>query len=189
MQKDLVVKQLIGELEELRQHAAPLDQNGHLTAAEAEKFLQSAQNLTRLLAVYSFLLKDKEIASDLQVHLKIMENVSNKIDAESDLKTQPAITFEIQEEVQLISEETNSSAATNESPTRKLEISINDKYRIINELFGQNQSEFNAAVQQLNAMTSWDSTKMYLNSLKSVYGWKDDNPLVKSFYSMNQSRF
>jgi len=69
---------------------------------------------------------------------------------------------------------------------RKIELSINNKFRISNELFNQSQPEFNAAFQQLNTINSLDEAMRYMESLKQVYSWKEENPLVKNFYALVQ---
>src|SRR6185312_5108845 len=72
---------------------------------------------------------------------------------------------------------------------KKIEFSINDRFRVINELFAQSQHEFQAALQQLNSINTLDESLFYLNSLKPIYSWKDDNQLVKTLYNLVNKRF
>ncbi|MBL7932584.1 MAG: hypothetical protein JNL60_11820, partial [Bacteroidia bacterium] len=74
-------------------------------------------------------------------------------------------------------------------PIPSLSVGINDKFRFINELFSQNSVEYNIAVEQINNLKNWPDTEIYLNSLKNVYGWKDNLEVVKYFYSQVKKRF
>lgn len=71
----------------------------------------------------------------------------------------------------------------------KLSISINDKFRFINELFASNANEYTIAVEQLNLMNTLEETRAYLNGLKTIYNWDDDNEMVKKIGSLVQKRF
>ncbi|MHB8260206.1 MAG: hypothetical protein ACYDCN_12270 [Bacteroidia bacterium] len=130
MQRDLVVQQLKEESKKVEKHLFHLEQDEPLTRAEAEQFLIAVEKLYRNLAVYAHILKNN---GDLEVHLKIMQNVPL-------IETHP--TLEKKEDtIQLTIEETLGEImpiATKEtSPLKGIEFSINDKYRIINELFSQ----------------------------------------------------
>ena len=84
------------------------------------------------------------------------------------------------------------SSATNYSQNKtikKIEFGINDKFRIINELFGQSQIEFNTAIEQLNSCVSIEESENYLNNLKIIYNWKSESQLVKTFFALNHKRF
>jgi hypothetical protein len=84
------------------------------------------------------------------------------------------------------------SSATNYSQNKtikKIEFGINDKFRIINELFGQSQIEFNTAIEQLNSCVSIEESENYLNNLKIIYNWKSESQLVKTFFALNLKRF
>jgi len=71
----------------------------------------------------------------------------------------------------------------------KLSVSINDKFRLINELFASNANEYAIAVEQLNSLNTLDETRAYLKGLKSIYNWDDDNEMVKKIGSLIQKRF
>ncbi|HWY36396.1 MAG TPA: hypothetical protein VNX68_17255 [Nitrosopumilaceae archaeon] len=83
----------------------------------------------------------------------------------------------------------NKVPVVNNTNTKKIEIGINDKYRILNELFDQQQIEFNVVIEQLNVTENWEEAEIYLGSLLEIYGWKVDNELVKTLYSLVQKRF
>jgi hypothetical protein len=72
---------------------------------------------------------------------------------------------------------------------KKLENTINDKYRMINELFHHSQQEFNIAIAQLNEVAEWSDAKLYLDSLVSVYGWDEEKDIVKTLFKISLKRF
>jgi hypothetical protein len=88
----------------------------------------------------------------------------------------------------IIKPESVSKSAQNNT-IKKIEFGINDKFRIINELFGQSQIEFNTAVEQLNSCVSIEESENYLNNLKIIYNWKSESQLVKTFFALNHKRF
>jgi hypothetical protein len=193
MQRDLVIQQLKEEAKKVEQYLLQLQQDEQLTRAEAEQFLNDVEKLYRNLAVYAHVLKNQ---GDLQVHLKIMQSVPP-------LETPPAIVekekkeeptqLTIEEPVQLTIEERVEeiiSITTKENPSiKRIEFSINNKFRIINELFFQSQQEFQAALQQLNAIGTLEESIFYLDSLKEIYNWKPNNDLVKNIYALVNKRF
>ena len=74
-------------------------------------------------------------------------------------------------------------------PFKKMEIGINDKFRIMNELFGQSQLEYSTALEQLNLCENLEESENYLNNLSVLYQWKQDAPLVKTLFAVNHKRF
>lgn len=71
----------------------------------------------------------------------------------------------------------------------KITVSINDKFRLINELFTSNANEYNIAIEQLNNVASKEEADAYLKGLKNIYNWDEENEMVKKMYTMNQKRF
>ncbi len=71
----------------------------------------------------------------------------------------------------------------------KLTVSINDKFRLINELFASNANEYNIAIEQLNNVGSKEEADTYLKGLKSIYHWDDENEMAKRLIAINQKRF
>lgn len=71
----------------------------------------------------------------------------------------------------------------------KITVSINDKFRLINELFASNANEYNIAIEQLNNVASKEEADAYLKGLKNIYNWDEENEMVKKMYTMNQKRF
>jgi hypothetical protein len=195
MQRDFVIQQLKEEAKKVEKHLLQLEQDEQLTQAEAEQFLSDVEKLYRNLSVYAHVLKTQ---GNLQVHLKIMQSVplveepvvtvpTVPVTSEKVIEPMPEINFEVKEE----KKEDPAPVVFTETPTslKKIEFSINDKFRIINELFFQSQKEFDTAIQQLNSINTIDESLFYLDSLKQIYTWKDDNQLVKTLYAFVNKRF
>ena len=189
MQRDFVIQQLKEAAKKVEKHLLQLEQDEQLTQVEAEHFLSDVEKLYRNISVYAYVLKTQEESTDMKVHLKIMQSVPlieepiAPIIPEKITEPVPEINFEEKvEEIKPVVSEENPSL-------KKIEFSINDRFRAINELFAQNQKEFETALQQLNAIITLDETMFYLNSLKQIYNWKDDNQLVKTLYSIANKRF
>ncbi len=182
MQRDLVIQQLKEEAKKVEQHLLQLRQDELFTRTEAEQFLSDVEKLYRSLAVYAHVLKNQ---GDLQVHLKIMQSVPPiEVPPVIEKKEEP-VQLTIEEKVEeIIATETKENVNL-----KRIEFSINDRFRIINELFEQSQTEFRAALQQINAITTLEESMFYLDSLREVYGWKKDSDLVKSIYTMVNKRF
>lgn len=179
MQREFILARMKEAAEKIKINIDQLEKEGHFTHEEAEEFLNEVEKLYRNLSVYSHSLKNQEIAGDLKVHMKIMQNVSN-------IETS-AIAEKIIEPVK--EEKPVEIKIDNGVILRKIELSINNRFRIANELFSQNQLEFEAALQQLNSISTVNEAERYLDSLKQLYNWKEENPLVKSFYAVVQKRF
>lgn len=195
MQRDLVIQQLKEEAKNVEKHLSQLLQDEQLTQAQAEQFLSDVEKLYRNLSVYAHVLKTQ---GNLQVHLKIMQSVplveepvvtvpAVPATPEKVIEPLPEINFEVKEDKK--EEPAPGIIPETVSALKKIEFSINDKFRIINELFFQSQKEFDTALQQLNSITSLDESLFYLDSLKQIYTWKDDNQLVKTLYAMVNKRF
>jgi hypothetical protein len=182
MQREIILNQLKEAAARVKGYISQLETENHFTHSEAAEFLVQVEKLYRNLSVYEHSLKDDELASDLKVHLKIMQTVNN---IESSVVAEK-ITEAVEEVKQEIPEEIKKPEG---AILKTIELSINNKFRIANELFAQSQIEFQAALQQLNTISSPDEAGRYLDSLKQVYNWKDENPLVKSFYALVQKRF
>lgn len=186
MQKEYILAQIREAAERVKTYIHQLENDGHFSHPEAEEFLRQTEKLYRNLSVYEHSLKNNDLAGDLKVHLKIMEtvtNIENSAVAENIIEPVKEIKQEVTEAV-------NTTPPDNTVITlRTIELSINNRFRVANELFNQNQQEFQAALQQLNSIHSPGEAARYLDSLKQVYKWKDENPLVKSFYAVVQKRF
>ncbi len=192
MQQDSVIQQLKEEAKKVEQHLSQLGSDEHFTHQEAEQFLSDVEKLHRYLAVYTHVLKTQQISADMKVHLKIMQTVPK--DEEPIVIPTPVISERLnvpEPEINFEEKKEDSVSSVNEENIhlKKIEFSINDRFRVINELFFQSQQEFQAALQQLNSIYTLDESLFYLDSLKQIYNWKDDNALVKNLHLLVKKRF
>ena len=212
MQNNTIKKQVKDLINTLKQQLDTFEADGHLTPKESEQLLATTENLYKNLVIYNHLVKQNDVAADLNVHVKIMEAaekqqqqvIENKLKeeekkeiVEETKKIEPVIERKIEPVVETKKEEIKiqepvvQKVEAPQTPinTKRIELGINDKYRIQNELFAKNEKEFKIAIEQLNSLSSWDLANDYLNGLKSIYNWKENDPLVKSFYALAQKRF
>ncbi len=156
----------------------------HLDAADAEELLAQVEKLYRHLCVYSFALKNKDRATDLDVHLHIMQAIFEK-----ESKTPPRDVEPDEEVAPPLLEVQPENVMKEQLILKIIEFGLNDKFRFANELFGGSQSEFQAALHQLNSISSKIEMDVYLESLKEIYLWKENLPITRSFYASVYRRF
>ncbi|MBC7863763.1 MAG: hypothetical protein IAF38_12360 [Bacteroidia bacterium] len=218
MQKGIIKKQAEEKLQLLKDLLLTIDISAPATHQDVREIQKRLQEAERIITVYEYLLAQNEIAGDFSVHLKIMEK-ANSIESEQSLrnieteeaskkkaeeikeekKVEPVkeivpvvekvITEEVKKPEQKVVELPKEPAPKQKTETKKLEISINDKYRMINELFHHSQQEFNIAIAQLNEVADWSDAKLYLDSLVSVYGWDEEKDIVKTLFKISLKRF
>jgi hypothetical protein len=149
------------------------------TVEDAERLRNQLHALLEDLAVYRHFRSQHEISPSYALHAALSEvhtgdekhePVKEKIHAPADKKE-------------------HESHVKNEPVVKPLSISINDKFRFINELFSQNASEYGIAVQQFSTLRTLSECEIYLNSLKSLYEWDDNKEIVKRLYSIIRKRF
>ena len=66
----------------------------------------------------------------------------------------------------------------------KSKIGLNDRFRFLNELFGGNSGEFNAAINQLDEIESLEEAEDYLDRLFGVYHWDKNGQAYSDFYQL-----
>jgi hypothetical protein len=161
-----------------------VDETVQPSAEDCEKLRRQMNDLLECLAVYKHFKHDKEISPSFHIHAKISE--MSPTDGNSMHEQARDIVKSQAEEEE---EEDQYIEKPKAQPSKPLLIGINDKFRFINELFGQNNSEYNIVMEQINNLNNWQETEIYLHSLKNVYGWQDNSEVVKFFYSLVKNRF
>lgn len=154
-----------------------IDENIQPSVTEVETLSEKVSKLGEELVIYKFLKTQKELSPNFNIHLKVMEQVTakeEKVSVENDI-SEP-----------LNHEGSKLDAAVS---VKRIELGLNDKFRIINELFNQNSTEFNLAMEQLNLIESLENSEAYLNELRNLYNWKNDHELMLRLYHLNQKRF
>lgn len=154
-----------------------------------EKLQQQLNSLQENLAVYKYNKINKEISPSFSIHAKVSEKELPKETVE-ELKKEIKVTIHeekpeiLQPKIEPKTEEVNESKII-----LPMLIGINDKFRFINELFKQNNSEYSIALEQLNALKNWNDTEIYLNSLKTLYQWKENSEVANLFFLLAKKRF
>jgi hypothetical protein len=159
------------------------------TVDECESLQKKLYLLQENLAVYKYNKSNKELSPSFNLHSKISEVEVKEPEQEpviAEIKIVPAPEEKKKEEIP--------APVIEEAPTRSvnvapLSVGLNDKFRFINELFSQNNSEYAIAMEQLNNLKTWRDTEIYLNSLRDLYEWKTSQEVVKYLYALAKKRF
>jgi len=166
-----------------------VDGNVQPSSNDCENLQKHLNGLQEQLSVFKYLKTNKEISPSFGIHSKVSEaSIQSNPTIESAPKNEPVIVeSKIVEPIETKIVETVSE--TKKTGSKKLEISLNQKFQFINELFMQNATEYNSAIDQLNQTENWADAESYLYSLKSVYNWKDDNETHKRLKELSKKRF
>lgn len=182
---------------------------------DCENLQKQLTALQENIAVYKYNKQNKEISPSFNIHARLSEKeeqeakkaeivteIKETVKLEKEEKTTvthlnpeihkteaaptPPVIKEAKTEAPSVSSEMKSETPKQRPP---LAIGINDKFRFMNDLFAQNSSEYNIALEQLNNVTSWSEAEIYLNSLKNVYDWDEKEEVVKYFFAVIKKRF
>ena len=181
MTTDKAFEQLKLAALEVKSLLIDIDENIHPSVDDAEKMLNAIGKLKEQVVIYKFLQTQKELSPSFNIHLKVMEK-SNHVTPSDTIGTSS-----IKETAENIV--ANDHIDGTVSVARKIEMGLNDKFRMINELFKQSTTEFNLAIEQLNMFDSFEKSKAYLDELARLYNWKNDGELTLRIYQLNQKRF
>ena len=176
MSTDKAFEQLKLAAIEVKAMLIDIDENIHPSANEIEKLGEKVNDLSEQIAIYKYLKNQKEISPSFNLHLKVMENTA---DVKDDIKAS------------LDGDQRSSSITENLAvkEARKIELNLNDKFRIINELFKQSTTECSLAIEQLNGINNLEDSEAYLKELKKLYFWKYEDEMCKRLFQLNQKRF
>jgi len=138
------------------------------------------------LFIYKYFKLERELSPSFNIHSKVSGkniNVDKNTDQGSTEKEILSGKTEEKEIKEIITERNRSGVHP------PMSIGINDKFRLINEMFKQNGAEYNIAIEQLNGLHNWNEAETYLNSLKAIYNWKDNSEVVVLLYALVKKRF
>lgn len=140
------------------------------------------------LAVYKYYKQERELSPSFNIHSKVSgKNVSPEIRTEEEITEKESFNSNPEEKKPKAHDLVTDQAGRKDYPP--MAVGINDKFRFINEMFKQNGSEYNIAIEQLNSLQSWQEAELYLASLKSIYNWKDNSEAVLLLHSLVKKRF
>jgi len=212
MQTDILLKQITSSLASLRTAIDKFEKHASPSTEYAEQLRLTMNDAHKLVSAYVVLKEHKDISPELNLHLKIMS--AQEPELLQELKKEEA-KHEIKEELKTTEMPGEKSVAeppfnlekekvyvapavsqpevvikpTEHKTLPKLSISINDKFRFINDLFAGNANEYNIAIEQLNTVDTPDEAGAYLKGLKSIYNWDEENEQVKRLFSLTEKRF
>ena len=152
--------------------------------------------LQEQVAVYKYNQVNRELSPSFAIHSKVSssEILDVKHENTEALNINPIKEIEaiaespVFQNAELIVEPPIQKVST-ENSIKPIIIGLNDKFRFINDLFVKKADEYNLAIEQLNNLNTHYDCEIYLNSLKKLYGWKDDNEVVNLFYALVKKRF
>ncbi|HLA59099.1 MAG TPA: hypothetical protein VK622_10075 [Puia sp.] len=164
---------------------------------DCEKLQKLLSSLQENIAVYKYNKQNKELSPSFNIHAKVSEKEAEqekKIELLTEIKETVKLEKEEKTEAEhvvpdILKTETKGSGTEPLKPKLPLVIGINDKFRFMNELFAQNSSEYNIALEQINNVNTWQEAEIYLNSLKNVYEWDPKEEVVTYFYATVKKRF
>ena len=192
MQTDFLSKQLNSSLHDLKKAIEDFEKHQSPSNSIAEQLHYAISQTNKLVSTYIVLNEQKEISSEIESHSTTTHvvSVTEVIEVEKGKIEEPVGVIDLQKVVlEPIPAIEIKSEEIERGNLPKLNININDKFRFINELFSGNANEYQMAIEQLNATTNIHEANVFLNGLKNIYTWKEDNELVKSLMNLVAKRF
>lgn len=170
-----------------------VDGNVQPGSEDCEKLQMQLFRLQEQLSVFKHLKANKEVSPSFDLHAKISESVASRNETEVEIKAVTEEHKQASPESEVLPSpyeiNTASEQKTGSTSIKKLEITLNQKFQFINDLFNQNAKEYEMAIDQLNNCAGWDDADIYINSLKSIYNWKDANENFKRLKELTKNRF
>lgn len=200
MQTDILQKQLQTSLQELKTAIDKFEKHPSPSTQYAEQLHTAIHQSNKLVSAYLVLKEHKDVSPDLNLHIKLMNVPTSEEKAAivDPIKEQVIIepVKEVVKPVEVVKEPVIEKVVEPIADVKpvakefaKMSININDKFRFINELFASNANEYNIAIEQMNSVNSLDEMMSYLKGLTSIYGWKEDNEVVKNLFNLAYKRF
>ncbi len=197
MQTDFIQKQLQASLTVLKNIITEFEQQSTPSKEYIKKLHSCIQETNTLVSAHLILQEQNSTFTKTDIVEPLKESITNDVLFES--TKQEVNLSEPTEDIKIIDElKPNSDNLPLENKViqkeeikelPKIAISINDKFRFINELFDSNAEEFNVAIEQLNSLTSLNDYNTFIEGLQSIYLWKETNEVVKHFYTITKKRF
>jgi hypothetical protein len=152
---------------------------------DCDKLQAQLIKLQENLAVYKYNKQERELSPSFNLHSKVSEQ-NAVIEKKEEIKA--IVIEETKSNVEEKTDEIKEEKTVPQKVSMPLLIGINDKFRITNELFNQNSGEYNVAIEQLSGLLTWAEAELYLNSLKTLYNWKENSEVVGYFFSLVKKR-
>jgi len=111
----------------------------------------------------------------------------------------PTIADKFKEEKISLNELLNSESHTEKSIAGKMQkkpisdlklaIGINEKFKLINELFEGNLQKYNESITNLNCFESFEEANLFLTSLKKEFNWTESNETFSTLVELVTRRY
>lgn len=178
---------------------------------EVETYLSNIRYLTEQAGILRQLLESQkeESTSDVHVHMSSIPTRKTPVEfpvEEQEVVEVPSPTVEHTPEIadqefdmelslheKLSSQIKSSSLADslkNSFFQKDLNLSFNERFYFINELFNADQKDFEKVISHLATLDSWEEVEFYLNATCVVpYNWENKEEPKLKFYEFLQKRF
>ena len=182
MDKNQIRKDIEGLIENIKEHFDNALNYDHIPQLELETILSKIQKLHHKAIVFHYLNEKQFEDEHTTAYVHISKEPEIKPKVQTDLfggPVNPKPTATAAQKTEPASEKKQAAIDDIRSA-----IGLNEKFQFINELFGGDQNEYNAAIDQLNANTSLSDAESYLTSIKEIYKWKEEDMIVEKFMSI-----
>lgn len=172
-----------------------LEQKTEITEAKAETGVLPEISVSKEMPLETEALPEKEIRRDLQETRKSVysESLSKSLQNEEQVTIGSRYKAEetLSERITATGVPRRLSDELQRKPLEDLRVSIglNERFAIINELFGGNQQGFYAAIDTLNNASSFEAAESALGQLSAENGWTSYHPRVIEFTELVRRRF
>ena len=180
MDKNQIRKDIESLIDNIKEHFDNALDHDHIPQLELESIVNKIEKLHQKAIIFHYLNEKHQESDRTPMNIEPMTDSSLTAPQQTDLfgsaiaPKQPVQTKPISQ----AEKRTDSISDINTA------IGINEKFQFINELFEGNLNEYTAAINQLNNYTSFSEAESYINSIKEIYKWKEENPIVEKFMSI-----
>jgi len=179
MDKNLIRKDIESLIANIKEHFDNALDHDHIPQLELETIVSKIEKLHQKAIIFNFL--NSTLQSAEKSHSTTTVNTEAIVvpPVQTDLFGSP-VTAKI---TAAKPEPTTEKKAEIIQDIRNI-IGINEKFQFINELFEGKLNEYNAVLDQLNSYGSFADAEVYLNSIKGIYNWDEEAPVVEKFFSL-----
>lgn len=186
------IDQSLNKLQRLINETLPslelfVDETIQATSDDCQKLSEQLNQLQEQLSIYKYLKSQKEISPSFNIHSKISSIAV--VESEKDEIVEGLSNNESPAEITQKQEDPIPESFNAKNSSKKVELTLNQKFQIINELFQQNNLEFSTAIDQINNCSNLNDAEIYLANLKSIYSWNENSETYKMFISVVNKRF
>mgnify|MGYP006282443961 CR=1 FL=1 len=192
-------------VDQLKDYSDILDQ-GELDPDQIAKMTELSKDLYERLVIFKYKTFELGVAHEDEKPIS-EEDVNEVSEPREDIEEPEVPSNQISlidsiEEIKEMEQSLNESFSSIKSPSLKEKIvgtpisdlrsaiSINQKFKFINELFEDDTEAFEKSVETINGYTSYIEADDYMeNNLKPRYGWETNSTSAKEFQELVSRRF